>query len=83
MDVKKIVIYLSVFSKAWPSLEEFCMHTMLSVNISKQIDMYVKSQNKDKPWIMYNDESLDIVDNFNYHSLKSSSNHRMNECATH
>ena len=44
------------------ALEFFCMHTKLSVNNSKTKIMLVKSPKKDKPYIMYNNESLDCVE---------------------
>ena len=36
------------------------MHTKLSVNNSKTKIMHVKSQKKDKPRIMYNNEHLNV-----------------------
>ena len=44
--------------------------------------MPMKSQNKDKPYIMYNNEPLENVENFQYVGLEVPSNHRWNECAT-
>ena len=42
------------------ALEYFCIHT--SVNNSKTKIMLVKSQKKDKPYIMYNNEPLECVE---------------------
>ena len=38
------------------ALEEFCTHTKLTINRSKTNITFVKSQNKDKPHIMYNNK---------------------------
>ena len=43
----------------------FCMHTKFSVNSSKTKIMLLKSQNKNKPCIMYNNDLLEIVEGFN------------------
>ena len=48
------------------ALEEFYMHIELRVDNSKTNIKLVKSQNKDKPCIMYNNEPLEIVENFKY-----------------
>ena len=58
------------------------MHTKLSVNSSKTKIMLVKSQKRDKPCIMYNNEPLECVESFKYLGLEVPSNHRWNECAT-
>ena len=57
----------------------FCMHTKLSVNGSKTKIMLVKSQKRDKPCIMYNNESLECVESFKYIVLEVTSNHRWND----
>ena len=44
--------------------------------------MRVKSQKRDKPYIMYNNEPLECVESFKYLGLEVPSNHRWNECAT-
>ena len=59
------------------------MHSGLSVNSSKTKIMLVKSQNKEKPCIMYNNEPLESVKSFKYLGLEVLSNHRWNECASH
>ena len=61
------------------ALIAFCVHIKLSSNSSK-IDM--KSQNKDKPCIMYNYEPLETIYSFKYLCLEVSSNYNWNECAT-
>ena len=60
----------------------FAMHRKLSVNSCKAKIMLVKSQIKDKPCIMYNNEPLDTMERFKYLGLEIPSNHRWNECAT-
>ena len=54
----------------------FYMRTKLSVNNSKTTIILVKSQEKDKPCIMNNNEPLDCVENLKYVSLEVHSNHR-------
>ena len=61
----------------------FSMHMKVSVNSSKTKIMLVKNQKRDKPCIMYNNESLECVENFKYLGLEVLSNHRWNECATY
>ena len=68
--------------KLMKALEKFCMHTKLSVNSSKTKIMLVKSQKRDKPCIMYNNEPLECVESFKYLGLEVPSNHKWNECAT-
>ena len=43
------------------ALEDFCIYTKLNANSSKMKIVLVKIQNKDKPYIMYNNELLEIV----------------------
>ena len=42
------------------------MYTKLSVISIKPKIMFMKKQNNDKPWITYNNESLEIVESFTY-----------------
>ena len=58
------------------ALDFFCMHTKLSVNISKTNIMLVKSQERDKPCIMCNNEALECVESFKYLGLEVPSNRR-------
>ena len=58
------------------------MHRKLSVNSCKAKIMLVKSQIKDKPCIMYNNEPLDTMERFKYLGLEIPSNHRWNECSS-
>ena len=48
-DVVLFANTLGDTQKLMRALEEFCMHSKLSVNSSKTRSMLVKSQNKDKP----------------------------------
>ena len=64
------------------ALEFFCMRAKFSVNSSKTNIMLVKSQKRDKPCIMYNNELLECVESFKYLGLEVPSNHRWNECDT-
>ena len=79
-----VVLFAHIFRrciKLMRPLEEFYMHSKLSVNSSRTKIMFVKSQKEDKPYIMYNNEPLETVESFKYLGLEVPSNHRCNECA--
>ena len=42
----------------------------------------MKSQNKDEPCIIYNNEMLETLERFKYVGVKVPSNHRWSECTT-
>ena len=56
------------------------MSTKLSVDSSKTKIMFVKSQKKDKPCIIYNDNLLECVESFKYLGLEVLSNHVERMC---
>ena len=62
-------------------LEAFCSHSGLRVNVQKTKVMLVKTLNKEKPCIVYNNEPLEVVDSFKYLGLEVPSNHKWHECA--
>ena len=66
------------------ALDEFCMHAKFSVDSFKTKIILVKSQIKDKPCIIYNNEPFEIVGSFKYHvlDLEVLSNHRWNVFVT-
>ena len=64
------------------ALVKFCMHMKLSFNNSKRAILLVKSQNKNKQCIMYNNEPLETIYSFKYLCLEVSSNYKWNEYAT-
>ena len=82
-DVMPFVNTLGDAQKPLKSLENCCMHTKLSVNISKTKIMVVKRQKSNKPCIIYNNEPLKCVESFKYLVLEVPSNYRWNECVTH
>ena len=63
------------------ALEEFYMHSKLSVNSSRTKIMHVQSQTKDKPYIMYNNEPLETMKSLKYLGLEVPLNKKCNECA--
>jgi hypothetical protein len=81
-DVMFLANTLGDAQKLMKTLEMFCVHTKLNVNSCKTKIMLVKSQNKDKPCIMYKNEPLECVESFKYLGLEVPSNYRLNECAT-
>ena len=62
-------------------LEKFCMHSGLSVNVTKTKVMLVKTRDKENPCIVYNNEPLEVVESFKYLGLEIPHNHKWNECA--
>ena len=62
-------------------LENFCMHSGLSVNVTKTKVMLVKIWDKEKPCIVYNNEPLEVVESFKYLGLEIPHNHKWNNCA--
>ena len=62
-------------------LENFYLHSGLIVNESKTKVMLVKTNHKKKPCIVYNNETLKVVERFKYLVLEVSTNHKWHECA--
>ena len=62
-------------------LENFCLHSGLIVNESKTKVMLVKTNHKEKPCIIYNNEVLEVVESFKYLGLEVPANHKWHECA--
>ena len=58
------------------------MKSKLSVNNFKTKIMLVKSQKKDKPFIICNNEPLEIVESFKHLGLEVLSNHIWNDCVS-
>ena len=71
-DVVFFTNILGDAQKLMKASEILCMRTKLSVNNSKTKIMLVKSQKKDKPCIMYNNEPLECVERFKYLGLEMS-----------
>ena len=71
--VDDVVLFANTLGDAqniMKALENFCMHTTLSFNSSKTKIMFVKTQKRDKPCIMYNNEPLECGESFTYLGLE-------------
>ncbi|MCO5587893.1 hypothetical protein L7F22_041845 [Adiantum nelumboides] len=80
-DVVLLAHTLEDAQKLMVVLEKFCLHSGLIVNESKTKVMLVKTNHKEKPCIVYNNETLEVVESFKYLGLEVPSNHKWHECA--
>ena len=83
-DVVHFVNSLGDAHKLMRALEKCFMHTKLGINSSKTNTMFVKSLNKDKTCIMYNNQPLELWKALSTLALKILSlKSRWNECSNH
>ena len=68
-DVVLLAHTLEDAQKLMVVLEEFCLHMLNQTNY------------KEKPCIMYNNETLEVVESFKYLGLEIPTNHKWHECA--
>jgi len=80
-DVVLLAHTLEDAQKLMVVLVSFCLHSGLIVNESKTKVMLVKTNHKEKPCIVYNNETLEVVESFKYLGLEVPANHKWHECA--
>ncbi|MCO5551454.1 hypothetical protein L7F22_004957 [Adiantum nelumboides] len=81
-DVVLFGYSIHVLQKLLHSVHAFCDATGLSVNVAKTKVMMVRThKTADQPILMYNGQSLEVVDSFKYLGINVPSNHAWGHCA--
>ncbi|MCO5579440.1 hypothetical protein L7F22_033295 [Adiantum nelumboides] len=81
-DVVLFGYSIHALQKLLHSVHAFCDATGLSVNVAKTKVMMVRThKTADQPILMYNGQSLEVVDSFKYLGINVRSNHAWGHCA--